>query len=202
LTEEALKQMKGDGVQRAVAFSLYPQYSCSTTGSSLNELHRCIRNLDSGNSIKWSVIDRWATHPGLVNTYVKHIQASLAEYPENERSKVVILFSAHSLPMTVVNRGDPYPAEVAATVDRIMTALGHSNPYRLVWQSQVGPQPWLGPKTENAIVGYAKKGVKELLVVPVAFVSDHIETLFELDLEYGEVAKEVSVINLEWNWIQ
>jgi protoporphyrin/coproporphyrin ferrochelatase len=194
--------MKNDGVERAVAFSLYPQYSCSTTGSSLNELHKSIKEHDPENKIKWSVIDRWPTHPGIVQTFVKHIQDSLSEYPVEDRSSVVLLFSAHSLPMGVVNRGDPYPAEVAATVDSIMKSLGHSNPYRLVWQSQVGPQPWLGPKTENAIVGYAKKGVKQLLVIPVAFVSDHIETLFELDLEYGEVAKEVCWANLEWNWIQ
>ncbi len=71
-----------------------------------------------------------------------------------------------------------------------MESLGYSNPYRLVWQSQVGPSPWLGPKTEDAVIGYAKQKVKNLLVIPIAFVSDHIETLFELDLEYGELAKK------------
>lgn len=190
LTQESLEKMKNDGVERAVAFTLYPQYSCSTTGSSLNELHRSLKVLDPERSIKWSVIDRWATHPGLVDSFAKHIESSLAEYNEEDRKGVVILFSAHSLPMTVVNRGDTYPSEVASTVDHIMKRLGHSNPYRLVWQSQVGPQPWLGPKTDDAILGYAKKGIKNLLVVPVAFVSDHIETLFELDLEYGHLAKE------------
>ena len=124
-------------------------------------------------------------------TFAEHIKKSLAEYTEEERKDVVLLFSAHSLPMSVVNRGDTYPSEVAATVDRIMETLGYSNQYRLVWQSQVGPSAWLGPKTDDAIVGYAKKGVKNLLVIPVAFVSDHIETLFELDREYGELAEKV-----------
>lgn len=95
--------------------------------------------------------------------------------------------------MTVVNRGDPYPAEVAATVHAVMDKLGHRHPHRLIWQSQVGPQPWLGPKTETVIEDYAKQGKKNLLVVPIAFVSDHIETLFEVDLEYGELAKEKGV---------
>lgn len=72
-----------------------------------------------------------------------------------------------------------------------MDALRHSNPYRLVWQSQVGPSPWLGPKTESVVEGYAKQGKKNLLVIPIAFVSDHIETLFELDIEYGEIAHKV-----------
>ncbi len=190
LTNEALEKMKEDGVERAVAFTLYPQYSCSTTGSSLNELHKSLKTIDPDQNIKWSVIDRWATHPGLIDAFARHIETSLAEYDAETRKDVVILFSAHSLPMTVVNRGDTYPAEVASTVDHIMKRLNHCNPYRLVWQSQVGPQPWLGPKTDDAIIGYAKKGIKNLLVVPVAFVSDHIETLFELDLEYGELAEE------------
>jgi ferrochelatase len=90
---------------RAVAFTLYPQYSCSTTGSSLNELHKNIKIQDPNNEIKWSVVDRWATHPGLVETFASHIEKSLSEYPEEDRNKVVLLFSAHSLPMSVVNRG-------------------------------------------------------------------------------------------------
>lgn len=212
LTDETLMQMKEDGVERAVAFTLYPQYSCSTTGSSLNALHKHLKELAMENDIKWSVIDRWATHPGLVETFAKHIETSLAEYDEKDRNKVVLLFSAHSLPMSVVNRGgiiiwivifidtlkDTYPLEVASTVERIMKRLNYSNPYRLVWQSQVGPAPWLGPKTDDAIVGYAKKGIKDLLVIPVAFVSDHIETLFELDLEYGHLAKEVCTLILQY----
>jgi protoporphyrin/coproporphyrin ferrochelatase len=95
--------------------------------------------------------------------------------------------------MTVVNRGDPYPAEVAATCQAIMERLNHSNPWRLVWQSQVGPQPWLGPSTEKAITGLAGNGRKNILLVPVAFTSDHIETLFELDIEYGEEAHKAGV---------
>ncbi|TPX46797.1 protoporphyrin ferrochelatase [Synchytrium endobioticum] len=193
LTEDTIQEMKQDGITRAVALSLYPQYSCSTTGSSLNELKKKLDVLDPDRSINWSVIDRWSTHPGLIKTFAKHVRDKLQEYPENERDDVVILFSAHSLPMSVVNRGDPYPMEVAATVQHVMHELGNNNPYRLVWQSQVGPQPWLGAQTGAAIEGYGKQGRKNLLLVPIAFVSDHIETLFELDVEYGKVAKEHGV---------
>ena len=101
------------------------------------------------------------------------------------------MFSAHSLPMSVVNRGDAYPGEVAASVDRIMAKMNVKNPYKITWQSQVGPAPWLGPKTEDAILGYARQGKKNVLLIPIAFVSDHIETLFELDLEYGALAEKV-----------
>lgn len=93
--------------------------------------------------------------------------------------------------MDIVNRGDHYPSEVAATVNAVMKKLNYKNPYKLVWQSQVGPKPWLGPQTNKAILDLGKKGHHDQLLVPIAFTSDHIETLFELDLEYGEQAHEV-----------
>lgn len=94
----------------------------------------------------------------------------------------------------MVNRGDPYPAEVGATVQRVMEALNFSHPYRLVWQSKVGPLPWLGPQTDEAIKGLCSNGRKNILLVPIAFVNDHIETLHELDLEYAtELAEEVRI---------
>lgn len=163
LTEDAVSAMKKDNVDRAIVLTMYPQYSCSTTGSSLNELHRVLKS-ETSTPIKFSVIDRWADEPGLAETFAAHITKSLSEYPDNERDKVVLLFSAHSLPMSVVNRGDTYPSEVAVTVAAVMKVLKNSNPYRLVWQSQVGPSAWLGPKTNEAIEGYAKKNVKNLLV--------------------------------------
>ncbi|GLD56749.1 ferrochelatase, mitochondrial [Lates japonicus] len=87
-------------------------------------------------------------------------------------------------------QGDPYPQEVGATVQRVMERLGHCNPYRLVWQSRVGPMPWLGPQTDEVIKGLCERGKKNILLVPIAFTSDHIETLHELDIEYGQVLGE------------
>lgn len=186
LTEEAIDAMERDGIQRAVAFTQYPQYSCSTTGSSLNALHQHLIKKETKNNIIWSTIDRWPTHSGLINAFADVILKELDRFTPEQRDDVVILFSAHSLPLKVVNRGDPYPAEVASTVSGVMEKLGHCNQYRLVWQSKVGPLPWLGPQTDEAIEGLAKRGKKNVLLVPIAFTSDHIETLHELDLEYAE----------------
>ncbi|RHZ88533.1 hypothetical protein Glove_22g120 [Diversispora epigaea] len=197
LTEDTIIQMKKDGVKRAIAFTQYPQYSCSTTGSSLNELWRKSELFDSEQSIQWSMIDRWPTHPGLIEVFANHIQTSLQTYPPEVRDKVILLFSAHSLPMVVVNRGDPYISEVSATVHAVMERLKFSNPYRLVWQSQVGPQPWQGPQTVDAILGFGKRGENNILLVPIAFTSDHIETLFELDLEYGHEAEKAGIKGLK-----
>ncbi|XP_019496240.1 PREDICTED: ferrochelatase, mitochondrial isoform X2 [Hipposideros armiger] len=164
LTEEAIEEMERDGLERAIAFTQYPQYSCSTTGSSLNAIYRYYNKVGKKPVMKWSTIDRWPTHPLLIQ---------------------------------VVNRGDPYPQEVGATVQRVMEKLRYSNPYRLVWQSKVGPMPWLGPQTDETIKGLCERGWKNILLVPIAFTSDHIETLYELDIEYSQVlANECGVENI------
>lgn len=190
LTEDMLAEMKKDGVKRAVAFSQYPQYSCSTTGSSLNELYA--QSAKEG-GIEWSVLDRWPTHPGLVDAVAHNIKKALEKYPVETRDKVILLFSAHSLPMEIVNRGDPYTPEVAATVHAVMTKLGFSNPYRLSWQSQVGPKAWQGPQTSDSVEGLAKRGHKDVCLIPIAFTSDHIETLYELDVEIQEEAEKLGM---------
>ncbi|CAG8043750.1 unnamed protein product [Penicillium salamii] len=211
LTETMYQQLFEDGFGqgkggRAVAFTQYPQYSCSTTGSSLNELWKWRNRLEgkraSGEpepvgAIEWSVIDRWPTHSGIVDAFAQNIEAQLKTYPEEKRDQVVLLFSAHSLPMSVVNRGDPYPAEVAATVHAVMQRLGFSNPYRLCWQSQVGPKAWLGAQTSDTVQEYVKRGQTDLILVPIAFTSDHIETLYELDLEVMEEANSPGVKRAE-----
>jgi len=197
LTEDTLAEMENDGVERAVAFTQYMQYSCSTTGSSLNAIYKYYQQLNRPSDIQWSTIDRWPTHQGLIKAFAQTIVDELELFPTEVKDDVVIVFSAHSLPMSVVNRGDPYPQEVAATVQRVMEELNFCNPYRLCWQSKVGPLPWLGPQTDDAITGLVKNGNKNLLLVPIAFTSDHIETLYELDIEYaGELATEVGVENI------
>lgn len=125
----------------------------------------------------------------------QNVEAALAKFSPETRKDTVLLFSAHSLPMSVVNRGDPYILEVSASVSAVMDRLGHSNPYRLVWQSQVGPSAWMGMQTIDALKGLARLGKKQVVLVPIAFTSDHIETLFELDLEYAKEAEEVSKVN-------
>lgn len=194
-SEDALKAMKADGVRRAVAFTQYPQFSCSTTGSSLNELWRASRRTGLAEAFDWSVIDRWPTHPRFVAAMAETVKQGLLQFSAEEREDVLILFSAHSLPMAVINRGDAYPAEIGATVHEVMKQLEYAYEYMLAYQSDVGPVAWLGPSTESVIEALAKKKRKNVLVVGVAFTSDHIETLHELDIEYGELAHEAGIKN-------
>ncbi|KAK2584079.1 hypothetical protein KPH14_006523 [Odynerus spinipes] len=194
LTEDTLNEIEEDGVERTVIFSQYPQYSCATSGSSFNAIYKYYKDRELPKDMKWSIIDRWSTHPLYVKTIAERIKDELAHFPNDKRDDVIILFSAHSLPLKAVNRGDSYPSEVGATVQLVMQELNYCNPYSLVWQSKVGPLPWLAPFTDDALKGYVKQGKKNFILVPVAFVNEHIETLHEMDIEYcQELAEEIGV---------
>ena len=192
-SEDALRAMAADGVERAVAFTQYPQFSCSTTGSSLNELWRAARRTGLQDTFEWSLIDRWPVHDGFVAAMADTVREGLEQFDPAERDQVLLLFSAHSLPLDVIDRGDPYPQEIGASVQAVVERLGRPNPYLLAYQSEVGPVRWLGPSTERVIKRLGARGQKQLLVVPIAFTSDHIETLSELDREYGEVAHRAGI---------
>jgi ferrochelatase len=201
LTEVMLDQMKRDGVQRAVAFSQFPHWSCTTTGSSLNELWRQVRNLKMEDAFQWSIIDRWPTQATFIQSLTERIEEKLDEMAEKRKTPPVLVFSAHSVPMKVVEKGDPYSNEVAATVravmDNVITRFEAKQrqvpKHILAWQSKVGYLPWMVPATSTTIEKLAKAGHKSLLVVPVAFTSDHIETLFEIDMEYRHLAHEKGI---------
>lgn len=192
-SDDALRQMQADGVRRAVAFTQYPHFSCSTTGSSLNELWRAAHRTGLKDAFTWSVIDRWPTHPGFIDAMARSVEAGLARLPAAEREHALLLFSAHSLPLDVIDRGDAYPQEIGASVQAVMKRLGFSHEYLLAYQSEVGPVRWLGPSTERVIRQLGARGRRSVLVVPIAFTSDHIETLAEIDHEYGELAHTVGI---------
>ena len=210
LTDETLQQMKKDGVTRAVAFSQFPQWSCTTSGSSYNELWRQIKNLDMANDFTWSLIDRWPLHRGFIDSVNDRIVERMKEFDEKTRKKVIIMFSAHSVPMKVVEKGDHYVGEVAASVHAVMQKFGETiasgaipgldvaNRHVLAWQSKVGFLPWMSPSTGDALKQVGKRGYKHVLVVPIAFTSDHIETLYEIGEEYAEEAEEVGIENFKY----
>jgi len=192
LSDSAVLQMKEDGVKRAVAFTQYPQFSCSTTGGSLNEIWRALKRNNLEKEFNWSVVDRWPDHPGFIDSVAARINEGLQSIPEPHRKDTILLFSAHSLPMKVINRGDQYIQEVASTIQHVMHRLKFSHRYISTWQSAVGPN-WMGPQTVDVIKKLGKRGQKSVLVVPIAFTSDHIETLSEIDIEMSEEAEKAGV---------
>jgi ferrochelatase len=191
-TEEAIAQIQRDGVERLVILPLYPQFSISTSGSSFRLLEKIWLEDPSLNSINYTVVRSWYDRPGYLKAMADLIAQSLNQttHPEN----VHLFFSAHGVPLSYVEEaGDPYQREIEDCTRKIVQTLNRPNAHTLAYQSRVGPVEWLKPYTEDAIPELAAQGVEELLVVPISFVSEHIETLQEIDMEYRELAEHSGI---------
>ncbi len=191
-TEEAVAQIKRDGVDRLVVLPLYPHFSISTSGSSFRLLEDLWAKDPALQQIKYTVIPSWYDSPGYLEAMADLIAQQIDQLPNPDQAHV--FFSAHGVPVSYVEEvGDPYQREIEACARLIMQRLGRPNAYTLAYQSRVGPVEWLKPYTEDAIKELAEKGVQDLVVVPLSFVSEHIETLQEIDMEYREVAEEAGI---------
>ncbi len=194
-SDDALGAMAADGVQDVVALSLYPHYSSATTGSSLRELARALDRNGFAGRFRIHTVDRWYDAPRYLDVLAGRVRRALDAWPRTRRRDVVLLFSAHSLPMSFVEAGDPYPAHVATTVLAVVRRLGaDAPPYAaLGYQSQTGPVRWLEPRTDHLLRRLGREGVRDVLVVPVSFVSDHIETLYEVDQLFADAARAAGI---------
>ncbi|QNP29290.1 ferrochelatase [Cylindrospermopsis curvispora] len=193
-TEEAIAQIGKDKIEKLVILPLYPQFSISTSGSSFRLLEKLWQENPQLQPPEYTVIASWYKQPGYLNAMVELINDQLHQFPHPE--KVHIFFSAHGVPKSyVVEAGDPYQQEIEECTDLIMRTLNSTNNYTLAYQSRVGPVEWLQPYTEDALRELGAKGVRDLVVVPISFVSEHIETLQEIDIEYREIAHEAGIEN-------
>lgn len=185
--KHAVLDMKDDGVAEAIALPLYPQYCAATTGSSMKDLRRWMRR--AGASFPLREIRSWPDQPAYVEALAEKIAEAAAGV---DPSGSHILFSAHGVPESLAAAGDPYPAEVERTVAAVMARFpGRS--HSISFQSRVGPVRWLGPDTVSEVRRLGREGVRTLVVVPVSFVSDNIETLHELDIRLRATAREAGI---------
>jgi protoporphyrin/coproporphyrin ferrochelatase len=185
-TREAIAALESAPFDELVMLPLYPQYSFATTRSSFNEWNRLYQP-----KVPVRVIERFFDHPDYIAAIVERINGVLATLPQPEN--VHLVFSAHGLPMVLVEKGDPYPGQIEATV-RLVRELGAwRNPHVLCFQSKVGPQKWLQPSLLGTIDKLAAEGVRRVLVVPIAFLTEHIETLHEINIEAREEAEALGV---------
>ncbi|BAZ04118.1 ferrochelatase [Calothrix sp. NIES-3974] len=188
-TEEALARIVQDGIQKLVILPLYPQFSISTSGSSFRLLEKIWQGNTQLQQIDYTVIPSWYKQPGYLQAMAELIAQELDQFPEPDR--VHVFFSAHGVPKSYVEEaGDPYQQEIEECTELIMRTLKRPNEYTLAYQSRVGPVEWLQPYTEDAIAELGAKNIREIVVVPISFVSEHIETLQEIDIEYREIAEE------------
>lgn len=196
-TEEAIQQIKRDRITRLVVLPLYPQFSISTTGSSIRVMQNIFREDAYLSRLPVSIIKSWYQREGYIKSMADLIEKELTIFSKPE--EVMIFFSAHGVPVSYVeNAGDPYKDQMEECIYLIMQELkarGTFNEHTLAFQSRVGPVQWLKPYTDEVLVELGQKGVKSLLAVPVSFVSEHIETLEEIDMEYKELALESGIEN-------
>jgi len=193
LTAEAVAEVTASGAPELVLLPLYPQYSFATTSSSLKEWKRLFH--PNGNAPQTYTIEQFFDHPLYIQSVVEKIALSLIRFDEPERAQIV--FSAHGLPLSLIERGDPYARQVEETVRRVMERGGWSNAYTLCYQSKVGRRKWLSPSLIDTIERLAHSGEKNLLVVPIAFVTEHIETLHEINIEARDKALKLGVKQFE-----
>ncbi len=189
-TADTLSALRKNGVKRIIALSLYPHFSRATTGSSMNDLTRCLADLDGDFQV--IRIPHFYDHPLYIQALTEKIEAGLAGLLEPTAAE--ILFSAHSLPQSFIDEGDPYLDHIKATVRLVMERFSNTS-HHLAFQSRAGPVKWLEPSTDDKLKELAAYGCKELLIVPLSFVSDHIETLHEIDIEYAEEARKLGISN-------
>ena len=193
-TEEAIAKIKQDKIEQLVILPLYPQFSISTSGSSFRILEEMWATDPTLNQINYTLIPSWYDHAGYLQSMADLIAQELEqlEHPD----QVHIFFSAHGVPQSYVEEaGDPYQREIEECTRLIMQTLKRPNDYTLAYQSRVGPVEWLKPYTEDALIELGEQQVDNLLVVPISFVSEHIETLQEIDIEYREIAEEAGIKN-------
>ena len=188
--EEALSRMAAEGVERAVVLSMYPHYTGATTGSSVKDFRRTAAAVHP--RLRYSVIEQWYDWPGYLAALAHRVQEGLEQFHDLVRDEVQIVFSAHALPQKFIDRGDPYLQHVLTTVKGVMRLVGE-RPWRLGFQSRSGPVRWMEPEVTEVLDQLAAEGNRAVLMVPVSFVCDHIETLHEIDIEYRDHANRKGI---------
>jgi ferrochelatase len=189
-TAEAIRHLRAAQCDEVVLLPLYPQYSSTTTGSSLNEWRRLFHG-----DLPVHCIEPFYRHELYLDALVDKVDEALARFPDPTHPEIV--FSAHSVPLSVIERGDPYQRQIEETVQLLMRRGNWLNRHRLCYQSKVGASKWLQPSLHNTLRTLAKEELKEVCVVPVSFVSDHVETLGEIEHEARAEAATLGIKQFE-----
>jgi protoporphyrin/coproporphyrin ferrochelatase len=192
--DDVLFEIHKDGIGKVIALSLYPQYSVTTSGSSARRVDRAVADYP----IDVLHISSWHDHPLYIEALVDMIRKGLESFftsssipHPSSADDIHLLFSAHSLPRKIIEEGDPYEQQTIETVQEVVKKVPLK--WHLSYQSKSGPVKWLEPSTEEKLKELAHDGVKNVLVVPISFVSDHIETLYEIDILYKTMAEKLGM---------
>ena len=188
-TAEAIRRVEGHSSEELVLLPLYPQYSKTTTGSSLNEWARCYQ--PNGWNPRVRVIKEFYQDADYLHSVVESVERCMTGF--DEPRDVDMVFSAHSLPVSVIEQGDPYQKQIEHTVELVWQLGGWPGRRHLCYQSKVGASKWLRPSMHETVNRLAAEGRKHVLVVPISFVSDHVETLHEIAIEHRKQARSLGI---------
>ncbi len=193
-TEEAIANVRAQGARTVVALTLYPHYTTATTGTSIWELRKQLAGRPPAlGAVRLVEIDRFADHPRYLDALAAQTQKGLDRFALSDRENVTLLFSAHGLPMSFIEKGDPYLDDLKKTMNGVLRRIGTALHAELSFQSRAGRERWLEPSTHAVLERLAKEGRRHVLIVPISFVSDHVETLYEIDLLFGGQAKTLGL---------
>ncbi|MBI2967681.1 MAG: ferrochelatase [Bacteroidetes bacterium] len=199
--EDAVNEAVNNGIGNLIFFSMYPQYSLATTGSSLNEVKRVMAK-KKYSGIHYLIVRNFYNDPGYIGALAAEIEKALLLFTAEEKSSMGIIFSAHGLPEKFISNGDPYLDEIKTTMDLTLDLIKKNSSApafcqnvatALSFQSKVGPVKWLKPSTIDTVKKFPGTGINNLLIVPVSFVADNIETLYELKIELRDIAVQNGV---------
>lgn len=192
MTKEVVDRLQHEKVDEVVLLPLYPHFSKVSTGSSMNEWKKNVA-LSNANNFSTKLVESYCDHPLYIAALVENIARALERVPQEERKNVHLVFSAHGTPLRLVKQGDPYSHHIRKTYELVVESGNFGLPHHLCFQSKVGPQQWLQPSLTQTIAILASKEVSHVLVVPIAFVTDHIETLSEINMEAREEAEHLGI---------
>ena len=192
-TEAAVEAVSAANSQSVILLPLYPQHSTATTGSSVREWERCAARKQL--NLPTATIHSYPSHPMYIAAVKERVSAALARFPAD--SDPHVLFSAHGLPQKLVRQGDPYQSQIEQTVQEVVRDWVPKVPYTLCYQSRIGPQRWLKPSLTETLQQLGRGGCQAVLVVPISFVSDHLETLSEINIEAREQAMSLGIRHFE-----
>jgi ferrochelatase len=186
LIEETLKEILEDGIHEVIALPMAPFRSRASTGAYIEEVNRIRRNM--GEKIEISFVEGWHLHPLFIESVREKIEEGLTQFTPEERKRVHLIFSAHSLPNSLVVN-DPYVNDMEESVREVLKRIEPLS-WHIAFQSRgMGSEEWLGPDVESVLEELSKKKIREVLIVPIGFVSDHIEILYDIDILYRDKAK-------------
>jgi ferrochelatase len=196
LTGAVAEKVKAGNFDEIILLPLYPQYSITTSGSSINEWNRQRARVGS-TEVRQKIVHHFYDNPHYVDAVVDNINKTLTKSSDVQPEQIHLVFSAHGVPLSIIARGDPYQRQMEATVRSVMERGRWRHPHILCYQSKVGPAKWLQPSPNETVDSLASKRVRHVVVIPIAFVTDHIETLHEINIETRHRAQSLGITHFE-----